>query len=126
MINPFDKFIPTNIDDARDAIKAVLSHEDIAYGTADGFNVMHHSLGRAIRNAWLWDDPSAGRIRPLAEYFRVTYGLGHADDMSGMILDDLTAELRGQPFDRADAALYYHKFWREQGVDPLTQERIVT
>jgi hypothetical protein len=69
----------------------------------------------ALRNEWgLWHDSE------LAQHFKNVYGLGHADDMSGMIFDGVEAEIKGTEFDADKQAKYYRDYWLRQGVDPLT------
>jgi hypothetical protein len=87
-----------------------------AYGPAS----YHHSLGQRIRNEWgLWSGSD------LKTHFETRFGLGHADDMSGMILEALEHKIKKIEFDADAKAKYYHEFWRSQGIDPLTQKHII-
>jgi Domain of unknown function (DUF6794) len=58
----------------------------------DSFSAQAHAnLGRNIRNnCKLWDENSH-----LHQFFKNTYGLNHADDMSGIILSKLFKVLHG-------------------------------
>jgi hypothetical protein len=72
----------------------------------------------SLRNEWgLWRDSE------LALHFKNVYGLGHADDMSGMILEAVQAEVCGEEFNAEAKARYYKDYWLGQGVDPLTLKR---
>lgn len=80
--------------------------------------------GMAIRNAWnLW---GAQEDRPTAlrEEFISRFKLGHADDMSGMLLDEAWADVKSEPFSREEQILRYHNHWLRMGIDPVTQEEI--
>jgi hypothetical protein len=80
---------------------------------------MHHGLGQAIRNNWgLWGGSE------LKTFFEQTYGLGHADDMSGLILGSVEAAIRNESFVVEKEAKRYKEFWRKQKIDPLTQKEI--
>lgn len=86
----------------------------------DGAAMMHHGFGTNMRNSWqLWEKTS-----PLHLHYRKKYGLGHADDMSGLILGDFVARMNGQPFDLAAEILYYKNHWLKQGIDPETLEPV--
>lgn len=80
--------------------------------------------GMAIRNAWnLWgaqEDTST----LLREEFISRFKLGHADDMSGMLLDEVWAEVKGESFSRKEQVLRYHNHWWRLGIDPVTQKDI--
>jgi hypothetical protein len=81
--------------------------------------MFHHGFGTGLRNGWgLWTGS------PLAEHFREVYGIGHADDMSAMIMDCLEAMVKGEQWDADEAASFYRNYWEEQGIDPLTLERL--
>jgi hypothetical protein len=104
-----------------EAVRILLNHmsaSDYLYIKTHGLSVHHHGFGMAIRNEWgLWRDSE------LALHFKNVYGLGHADDMSGMIFAGLEAEIQGKEFDADKKAQYYKDYWLSQGVDPLTLKR---
>lgn len=87
----------------------------------ESFNVH----GMSIRNAWnLWG-MQEGVSTKLREEFINVWTLGHADDMSGFLLDDVWAAVCGVEFDAAAEIERYHKHWKNYGIDPVTQEEIV-
>jgi hypothetical protein len=78
---------------------------------------LHFTVGMGIRNEWgLWDQTA-----PLNRWFRENLKLGHADDMSGIILTSLGRRLRGEPLNLEEQVKIYQKHWHQQGINPLTQ-----
>lgn len=96
-------------DDEKDFIKA-------------GVGGLHFGAGMAMRNSWgLWHNS------PLAQHIKETYGLGHADDMSGLILEGVVAYVKNGFFDMKDlepVVQRYKDHWANYGIDPLTQKKI--
>ncbi len=85
-----------------------------------GSVAFHSGLGRQIRNAWgLWSGS------PLKLHFKAVWGIGHADDMSSMILDGLEHRINGTVFDAAASAEKFKRYWLRQFINPLNMERIV-
>jgi hypothetical protein len=121
MIDP-QLFHPTTLEEAVSVLVQNMDDAELAYVIEHGAEGQHFFAGMVIRNAWLWDNPKQGNIKILPEHFRQRFGLGHADDMSGLILLGVTCEVCARPFDPEAKAEEYRKFWRAQGVDPLTQE----
>lgn len=76
----------------------------------------HFFGGMAIRNMWLHPVGS-----PLLQHFKTRFGLGCADDASGMILSGVWAKVRGQVYDADKDAEHYHAFWKRQGRSSLDQ-----
>jgi hypothetical protein len=75
---------------------------------------VHHTLGQWLRNNWsLWD-----QTMPLPRWFIENLGLGHADDMSGVILESLWCKVRGQPYDLALHVAQLRAHWLHMGKDP--------
>lgn len=109
--------VPATLDEALDALERGMDgreREDFIERGADG---LHHSLGRMIRNQWrLWEDGT-----PLREWFRREHGLGHADDMSGIVIESLVRRVRRQPIELPRQVEVYKRHWTERGVDALTQ-----
>lgn len=118
---------PATLLDAIESIMSTMSAEDIAYVRKNGMAGAHHGFGTGLRNDWnLWGaQPNQPTV--LRDHFKSVYGLGHADDMSGMIFDGLEKLITTGSFTNEDAlekAAHYHRFWMKQGIDPLTQERV--
>lgn len=81
---------------------------------------LHHNFGTHIRNTWhLWEPTT-----PLSRHYQNVYGIGHADDMSSLIILDLLARMRGEPFDLQRYVERYRQFWLNQKIDPASQREI--
>ncbi len=79
----------------------------------------HHGLGTWIRNHWgLW------KGWELHQDMKARFGLGHADDMSGLIMEAVECQLNGREFDIEGEVEKYKKHWERQNINPLTQERL--
>lgn len=114
------KRVPTSLDEAINTLYENLSPEAKSYIKFNGADGLHHGYGTSIRNDWrLWESSS-----PLHRYFNLEYELGHADDMSGMILNGLYHKVIGEPYDDYEDAKYYRDYWTKEGIDPLTLEKI--
>lgn len=84
--------------------------------------LVHHFGGMALRNAWqLWH---AGT--PLHDHFLTRFKLWHADDMSGLLLDEAFAVSKGVSFDRQAKIDHFHDHWRKAGLDPFTGKEKAT
>ena len=111
---------PTNLEEAVSLIVARMDEEDLAFAATHAPYEVHHGFGTYIRNTWqLWHEEST-----LAQWFRNNLGLGHADDMSGIILECVWREIKKQPWDVPGQVQVYKDYWQSQGINPLTQERI--
>jgi hypothetical protein len=126
------KYIPQDLRTAIDYLVSCCDEEDKEFvqtnGESQSFEVggekmnfygytMHHGYGQMIRNAWLWDPNSR-----LHQWFKDTYGLGHADDMSGLIMDGFEAKIRGEEYTENDInerVTHYKTHWLKIGQDPL-------
>lgn len=110
---------PETLEQAIKTCINYMSDEDFDFVETNGAEAAHHGFGTALRNEWgLWGDT------PLSRHFKTRFGLGHGDDMSGLILQGIDAAVKQVEFDPDAAAAHYIDFWRKQGIDPLTQERV--
>lgn len=114
---------PSTLVGAISTIVDNLTNSEISFIQRNKGNGLHHGFGTAIRNGWkLWDKDSI-----LHKHFREVYGLGHADDMSRLILSGVCAQLiHGYEFDLYKEVHKYKKHWIDYGIDPLTQEYLLT
>ena len=77
---------------------------------------VHFTFGMRIRNEWsLWD-----RETVLVRHFVDRFGLGHADDISGLILSALWANVQCVRFDIDAQVGRYLAHWERMGVDPVS------
>lgn len=116
--------VPKNLDDAINLIVSNLSQEEKDYilKKDDPFYgyTMHMGFGMWLRNNWsLWD-----RETVLVKWFIDTYGIGHADDISGLINSGVEAVLAGKVFNVEEQVSRYKTHWKTFGVDPITGEKV--
>lgn len=98
---------PTSIPEAIATLKIEMSEESRANLIGRGPEYFHMTTGMAIRNAFgLWDPES-----PLVLSAKATYGVDHADDISGLILLGLYGEVSGEPVDLDAEAADYRAHW---------------
>ena len=104
---------------AVDTVVNRMSDEDktkIQAMTSDQSYEYHHTVGRYLRNNWsLWEPDSAIKRDAVA-----SYGIAHADDISGLILSWVWAKVQGIDFDPKKCCEHYHEHWRSCGTDALT------
>lgn len=95
MNNNLSDYNPTTLKEAIDVLLAITTEQDrdSINDTIEWSFLMHHYLGRDLRNGWnLWNDG------PLVSHFN-EMGIAHPDDMSGLILWVLECEVKGLNFD---------------------------
>jgi len=117
-----EDFVPSTIRQAVYHIVESLSIEEKA-NIQDNSNdsypsyVAHHTVGRYIRNNWsLWEDDS-----PLKRDAVKTYGIAHADDISGLMIEWVFTIVRDQDdFDPVGHCELYHDHWKRAGTNSLS------
>lgn len=73
----------------------------------------HHGFGQWIRNNWsLWDTKTH-----LVQWFKENLDIMHGDDISGIILANVVANVQGRDFDPAPIVERYHAHWARMGCD---------
>ena len=112
-----EDFVPSTVEAAvRHIVESISDEErDLIQEDRDvGFKV-HHTIGRYIRNNWsLWEKGT-----PLKEDAVHTYGIAHADDISGLIIDWVAALVRADDFDPQVACQRFHAHWKKLETDSL-------
>jgi len=74
---------------------------------------MHFGFGMGIRNYYgLWDPES-----PLHKWFHKELGVGHADDMSGIILEALWYRTKDLQYDPSETIKGYTEHWAQYGLN---------
>lgn len=105
----FHEHKPKSLTEAIDILYASMSDEEKTFVQDNGTVILHHSFGMAMRNNWgLWSGSD------LKEFFVTTYGIEHADDMSGLIMDGLEARVKGESFEDGDIQIRvdaYKQHW---------------
>lgn len=113
----FEDYMPTTLEGAIHTIVDNLTEEERDFIKKNGTGCAHMTFGMAMRNGWgLWHGSQ------LAKHFGARFGLGHADDMSGLILSGVEAAVNGGQFDPDADASGYKEYWAKQDIDPLTQQ----
>tara|TARA_R100001143_G_C3357381_1_gene133297 strand:- start:2283 stop:2654 length:372 start_codon:yes stop_codon:yes gene_type:complete len=110
--------VPSTVEAAVDAVTSALEPEEIDYiRRSDKPSLLHQSIGMYLRNEWsLWDDDS-----PLKRDAVEKFGIGHADDISGLILEWAHARVkRNDDFDPRKHCQKYIDHWKRLGVNPAT------
>lgn len=81
--------------------------------------MLHHSLGRRIRNQWgLWKQDSE------LYHYLTALGFQHADDMSGIIIHFYWKHINGLPWDGLDAEIKkYQDHWK--GIEELHKKGVI-
>lgn len=106
---------PKNLDEAINQIIAALEPDDIDYIKTVESSELHFSLGMYLRNNLnLWKRDSDINI-----WFQKTYGLGHADDLSSIILDGVWSEVCKKPRITTELVKEFKNHWRHQGVSAI-------
>lgn len=113
--------VPETMEAAIDLVEAELPETvraQIRSGEIKTHVSMHQGLGTSIRNDFsLWDETS-----PLVQHFRTRFGLGHADDISGIVLAGVFAKIRGRVFDPMPQVRSFAAHWKHEGLDALDQK----
>ena len=87
-----------------DAIKSIQKEKNIA-----GY---HFSLGKMIRNDWLYTPFSKLKL------WFYEHHIWHTDDMSSIILKCLWCAVKNLPFNLDDKFTYYKDFWSKNYIHP--------
>lgn len=104
--------VPVTLDEAVMLVRKALSPEDVrSMIKAKCIDQFERTLGEQIRNDWsLWDADS--RLR---NWFRTKFELNHADDVSGLILTCVLADVQDYPNDSVtviqDFVNFVHARW---------------
>lgn len=102
--------VPTTLEEALTLLKEALSDDEKAEMKKMLSSQLHFSLGMYLRNMWsLWDKNSI-----LGIWFLKTYGVNHADDISGIILECLINDLNGEPRKDKILAKRFIQHWQKQ------------
>jgi len=106
--------VPKTLPEAVQLLYDAVTEPDRAAMVRAPSCAVHHTLGQWLRNNWsLWDQTT-----PLPRWFMDNLGLGHADDMSGIILEALWCRVRGEPYNMTMHVEQIKNYWRGLGKDP--------
>ena len=108
-LNP--DMVPINLEEALKTLKEGLMLDDTREILKEDFDAaqVHLTVGMMLRNEWsLWDKESI-----IVRWFKDNYGIEHADDISGLILDCLVRDLHGTPRRDKELAKKYIDHWKK-------------
>ncbi len=118
-----EDFVPSTVNEAVETLFKGLEKDDIDFIKKNDSAMVHFTFGMAMRNGWsFWQEDT-----PLQKDFKKRFKLfGHADDMSGLILDALWAMVRNEDPQQAmqNAAESFRKHWKKEGLDPKTGKKL--
>ena len=110
-VKPDPDKVPSTIKMAVQMLVDSLSDEDLKVVQSTDASQHHFPAGIGLRNGWsLWEADS-----PLKRDAVNTYGISHADDISGLILAWTFAVARSEPFAPHVHCQTYHQHWRKFG-----------
>lgn len=99
--------VPMTLDEAVDFIKSKMPSDFVEFVKKSTPSGVHFGLGMQIRNDWsLWDIEN-----PLVKWFDKEYGITHADDISGLILDCVWQDIKGLPRRDREQAAKTKRYW---------------
>jgi hypothetical protein len=99
--------VPATLDEAVALFIEGLSIEDVADITNPKTDAIHahFTWGMMLRNEWeLWNKENR-----IVMWFKENYGLDHADDISGLILDCVWKDVNVQPRNMAALIKKYYR-----------------
>lgn len=107
--------VPTNLTECVNFIVSALEKheiEDICTNKVGAIDV-HMTFGMYLRNAWsLWD-----KEMPLNQWFRQNLTIGHADDISQIILEAVVARVKGVKYNPFESISEIHSHWQRYGCN---------
>lgn len=107
-INP--DYVPFDLEDAIKTLKEGLTPDDLKEIKKETFDAakVHFTVGMMLRNEWsLWEKDTI-----LVKWFKKNFGIEHADDLSGLILDCLVRDIQGLPRREKELAQRYIDHWK--------------
>lgn len=112
-----DSNIPRNLSEAIKTLIEIVEPTEYEILKTHDSSEFHHTFGRELRNMWkMWDENS-----PLRKWFIDNYGIGHPDDVSGIILETFKRFISNQPLKVEEQAKTYREYWIRYNTDPATQ-----
>ena len=110
--------VPRDLEHAVNIIVAGLSDDDVEFFETESVSNAHHSGGRFLRNTWsLWDKESH-----LVQWFRNHLGIGHADDISSVILVAVQARIIGIEFHPTPMLDRFREHWARFGCNSFGEK----
>jgi hypothetical protein len=101
--------VPANLEEAVKLLKEAMSDVEKILVEEMTRSDLHLTVGQLIRNEWsLWATENV-----LTKWFKENYGVDHADDVSGIILECVIADLNDRPRRDKELANEYIDHWNK-------------
>ncbi len=101
--------VPSNLEEALKLLKEALTKNEVKEIKPLDSSELHFTLGMYLRNQWsLWESKSI-----IVKWFKKTYGVNHADDISGIILECLINDLNELPRKDKEVAAECIAHWKK-------------
>ena len=111
--------VPSSLEQAVKVIIDDLKEDELDFIQNNSPVDVHFSFGAFLRNAWsLWDTETI-----LVQHFLNKYNIGHADDISSLILDCVWRQVKGQKWEVEKHVDKCHKHWLKFGLPENGIER---
>lgn len=119
---------PNSLEDCYRILNDILTDREVFKTTLEenAMAMAHHGLGTFLRNNWyLWWDESwkededkglPQEMPAIVKYFNETWGIKHADDMSGIILQSYHRHLNGKELGIEEQVKKYKAHWAKHGL----------
>jgi hypothetical protein len=102
--------VPIDLEEALGLLSAAFTDEELEKIKKQKSVELHHTYGGVLRNEWsLWDTDSI-----LVTWFRRTYKVDHADDISAIILECMINDLNDEPRNDKVLAKKFIEHWKKQ------------
>lgn len=119
-LNARDTFPFTHEQAVKTLLEAPWSQEEILKLRESTLAEVTVTLGNILKIHWYLGE----KTLPLSRHYQRTLGLGHGDDMASLIVRDFLSRLNDDAFLLQKEVEIIKSHWHNQGVDPLTLERI--
>ena len=104
--------VPSSLEQAVKLIIDSLDEDKLDFIENNSPIDTHFGLGMYLRNAWsLWDHETV-----FVQYFLNKYNIGHADDISSIILDCVWRTVKGKEWRVEELVKKYHTHWTKLGL----------
>lgn len=103
-------YIPKDLDDCFVELKRLLKRKEVKEikdMEEDDVSMLHHQLGRYLRNRWgLWGESC------LSKWFN-DKKIKHPDDMSSIVLTSFWRHLNSKPIELDEQIKHSRDYWKE-------------
>ena len=79
-----------------------------------------HGFSKAFRQHWHLDEITS----PFRRYYMRHFGVGHPEDISRLVVEDFLCRWQRRDFDMGRRLEELRQKWIQQGIDPITLEKV--